>query len=205
MATIGDGYLFVHLPKCAGTWITEVLTAKADGRQLSHKHATPAELDPTSFNGRRTFTFVRHPLTWYQSRWAFRMLNGWQPAHAMDRAAMSNDFNEFVRLACAAKPGGWLAGEVEAFTESAPVKVDVGRMELLVPDLVSFVPTLESSRAWLAASPRSNHSDNSGLKSVELAVYDERSIDLVMSSERSVIDGHYDGFDHLSLIGPQRA
>lgn len=86
--------------------------------------------------GRFTFAFVRHPLKWYQSRWAYRMENGWEAGHPMDDACHSEDFNKFI-----AKLLNWRAGYLSDVydqycgPESAPISY-VGRQERLADDLI---------------------------------------------------------------------
>ena len=46
---------------------------------------------------RFTFGFVRHPLSFYQSYWRFKMRRGWRYENRFDRLMQAPDFPTFVR------------------------------------------------------------------------------------------------------------
>lgn len=72
--------VFLHMPKCGGTFVTNCLRAAKDdhGMPLMFRavpytaHFTLAEHPPNWVQGKFVFTFVRHPVTWYASFWAHR-------------------------------------------------------------------------------------------------------------------------------------
>ena len=74
MATCGnDRFLFIHVPKTGGMWVTEAL--QEAGVEVEEEiGATPEHplLSELERRGRFTFAFVREPLSWYASIWKFR-------------------------------------------------------------------------------------------------------------------------------------
>ena len=67
--------LFVHIPKTGGVWVEEALPACGIATAcplttggVSWRHPLPADIRG-SFDF--TFTFVRHPISWYESWWRF--------------------------------------------------------------------------------------------------------------------------------------
>ena len=65
--TVLPNSAFLHIPKTGGTWIFGSLW-KMDLVDKSFSHITAPEL--RLLTDKPIFTFVRNPLTWYQSRWA---------------------------------------------------------------------------------------------------------------------------------------
>jgi len=131
---------FFHLPKTGGTWVAQAVAAAgvqtwrpvpADGHLPSHGHASPLEVD---LGDRFSVAFVRHPLSWWRSYWAYRMRVGWSMADEFDRAVASDDFNEFATRVLDLSPGHF-DGLVGQFVGAPAPRVDfVGRFERLVED-----------------------------------------------------------------------
>ena len=79
---------FLHIPRTGGTWVREVL-AGANLIKDEIVSQTPEESTEGSVRSwhnvpssnadflarEHVFCFVRHPLTWYQSYWAYKMYN----------------------------------------------------------------------------------------------------------------------------------
>lgn len=64
MSLILPNSIFIHTPKTGGSWVSSVLAGWAVERLPKHIKCE----DIT--DERPKFTFVRNPLTWYQSRWS---------------------------------------------------------------------------------------------------------------------------------------
>lgn len=141
--------VFVHIPKTGGTWVRRVLrtTGLYEG-DVARDHATPAELAafPVATARPIFFCFVRHPLTWYQSYWAYRMKNGWhRPSPSenelplpirtilLDANCRADDFETFVRNCLARYPAGWVSHLFRHYTTGCAF---VGRQERLRDDLL---------------------------------------------------------------------
>lgn len=137
--------LFVHIPKTGGTWVRKALEAAGVPWKRTGSDAhVPFHVIESAVEGRFTFAFVRHPVSWYQSYWAFRMA-------ALDRYGrtpfdehLSADFNEFVANHCTHRPGA-LPEPYEGYA-GWPVRLDrVGRCERLAGGLVEAL-TLAGER-----------------------------------------------------------
>ncbi len=88
---------FLHVPKTGGNWASAVFrTLCPDARQMAKIH-TPLKAAP----GKDVFTFafVRHPLTWYQSYFSYKLRKGWDPKNDWDHIVRSDTFDEFARKA----------------------------------------------------------------------------------------------------------
>src|SRR5271155_5433393 len=71
--------IFIHLMKTGGWTVISALDhAKLHRGTIGRDH-DPACLLPLPTHPRPfVFVFVRHPLTWYRSYWAYRMQAAWQ-------------------------------------------------------------------------------------------------------------------------------
>jgi hypothetical protein len=141
------GSVFLHIPKTGGTWFRQA--AYESGlrvEQLNGQHGTIGRLINTKvvaedyFNNRLVFSIVRHPLTWYQSRWCFRVKYGWHAEHPLDLNCASNDFCTFLERVLEFKPDGWVSWLYRIYNESPKHPIDfVARTENLVNDLVEWL------------------------------------------------------------------
>jgi len=87
----GNGWSFVHVPKCGGTWVVETVNLNGLGYTPHEKGERPGghdwpignRVDPERlltvryeaihFPGRLRFATVRHPVSWYNSYYQYRM------------------------------------------------------------------------------------------------------------------------------------
>ena len=102
--------IYIHIPKTGGTWVTKLL--QKEGRVLeiaNPTHLTLTELleDPAyaGWEGLPAFTFLRHPLSWYKSYFAYRTRFGWAKGSGLDRDCWNADFSTFVLRASEQHPG----------------------------------------------------------------------------------------------------
>ena len=131
--------LFLHVPKTGGTWVTRVLLECGASFEVLDSVSPHADL-PAVRNVKRqfTFAFVRHPLTWWQSFWAYRRATGWIKRHPFDSRVRSNgnDFSTFVDNVIARAPG-YLSRTFENYVGPPSAPIDfIGRYENLTDDLV---------------------------------------------------------------------
>lgn len=203
MALVTDRCVFLHIPKCSGIWIRHVFkVCKIPHIELGEQHSHFPEIaryQPEQFfKDRLLFSFVRHPLTWYQSRWAFRVKHGWKAQHPLDYNCASNDFRTFVDNVLRYKPSGWLTWECQSFIDQCPRPIDfVGRMENIVEDTIKVLTMAgeKFSAAAVRSCPRVNDSDMDGKSSKYWAPYNELLAKRVMAVESEVIARYYSGFD----------
>ena len=81
MALVLPRSLFVHVPKTGGTWVRAAIAAAGidaheSGPPETHDHFGVFDLPADLLAGRFTFGFVRHPVDWLKSRWAWAVLSG---------------------------------------------------------------------------------------------------------------------------------
>jgi hypothetical protein len=172
MAFLLPRSVFIHVPKTGGQWVTAALPpAGVPLEQLGVVHTSPDEIEDEPERRRRAFVFavVRHPLTWYQSRWAHQTDDEWEPIDALDwftprwiefwaefrEHCASFDFQEFVRLCVAHYPEGLVSTLYEAYTAGCDF---VGRQERLREDLLEALARAGESfdPARLHATPARN-------------------------------------------------
>jgi hypothetical protein len=213
VALATDKSVFLHIPKCCGIWIRHAFRVlKIPHVEIGDQHSHFPELfryrSPQFFQDRFLFAFVRHPLTWYQSRWAFRVKNGWRAQHPLDYNCASNDFPTFVDNLLRYKPDGWFTWECRMFIDNCPKPIDfVGHAERLVDDFITAL-TLAGERVVekaICAIPRLNDSDMDGKPSRFWAPYDNKLMRRVQAVERVVIDRYYADFEFnpRNLVGPR--
>src|SRR4051812_23743502 len=111
--------IYVHLMKTGGWSVREALTRMNLSQGEIGRGHDPASL--LVFPKRKRpfiFVFVRHPLSWYRSYWAFRMeaqwqvhpqqpITGWQTFGAvLDHECRADDFAVWMRNILAYVPEG---------------------------------------------------------------------------------------------------
>lgn len=81
MALVTEKALFVHVPKTGGTWVRRAIAAAGIRAEESgpfdvHDHYGLLDLPSYLVADRFTFGYVRHPVSWVQSRWAWAVRSG---------------------------------------------------------------------------------------------------------------------------------
>lgn len=146
------------------------------------------ETIPASFaESRFTFGFVRHPLTWYQSFWAYRMHTGW---HNSADYIQSNDFNEFVRLRTTYWPGFLLRHyDKYCFRNDGTSISFIGQYEHLASDLISALSQAgESFQVETILSLQRSNAAASLSKWSSSCIYQPETAQLVLEAERETIE-----------------
>jgi hypothetical protein len=150
MALCTERAIIYHIPKTGGTWIKVALQAagvryytpswskEPHPFNLKHAHSTPDNVTPQAKDGRLGITFVRQPVGWYTSYWAFRSRKGARRDEKFPADGLwSDDFDRFVSNLLDAYPQGFVTTLYQYYTGVDGQKVDfIGRQETLVDDLV---------------------------------------------------------------------
>lgn len=206
MALATDKSLFLHIPKTGGIWVRYAIKKLGIkfweiGDQHAHfpKYGEKSRLlafhDDEYYKEKYIFTFVRHPLSWYQSRWAFRMKHGWKPGlHPLDYNCASNDFRIFVKNVLNYSPRGWVTIEYLNYLDNTPKPIDfIGKTENLTKDLITALTLAgeDFDPEIIKQLPRANDSDLDGKSSSYWATYTEDLMRGVIAAESTIISRYY--------------
>ena len=119
--------VFRHIPKTGGGFVRHAI------RELGlPARACGSHMRSMAGVGHQYFTAIRHPLTWYQSMWRYRMQSGWvgdfMPG---DAAYVSDSFAEFVHKATP----GYYSQICDGYIDADTIII---RQESLVEDLIGL-------------------------------------------------------------------
>lgn len=200
---IDDKAVFLHVPKTGGTWFRHAMSQngiKFEEIGEQHNHFPYIlNLMPNGFyDDKFIFAFVRHPLTWYQSRWVFRAQHGWHLEHPLDFNCASNDFLDFLDRVFAYKPTGWLTHLYGMYINEIPNDIDfVGHTETLADDCVKVLKMIgvKFDEEKFRGTPRINQSGLDGMPSGYWAKYSSEWLDKVIVMEQTVISRYYVNYD----------
>jgi hypothetical protein len=208
MALVSNKSTFLHIAKCSGMWIRHAyklcnIPHVEVGDQHLHFPTLLRYNDEEFYKSRYTFAFIRHPLTWYQSRWAFRLKNGWRSQHPLDFNCASNDFATFINNVIQYKPDGWVTWEYKSYIDQVPGGIKfIGKTENLVEDTITAFREAgeEFNENVVRLIPRINDSDMDGFTSKQLAKYTPKLVDRVMAVESEIIRRYYHNVDPYSIV-----
>lgn len=149
--------IFYHIPKTGGMWVREALEqsvpsfSRVKEYQSRHKyglvrgHKTPKMVLSGDINNKKlySFTFVRHPYSWYKSYWAYRIVYGSDlqiPGKIVDfplEPLWCEDFEKFTKAVLRAYPDGILSKIYQCYVGKDGLALDfIGKQENLVDDLI---------------------------------------------------------------------
>ena len=202
MALATDKLVFLHIPKTAGMFLRHVFkVCNIVHYEIGDQHAHfpyLSSLNPKEFyDSRLVFTFIRHPLTWYQSRWAFRVKHGWRAQHPLDYNCMSNDFHVFLENVIRYKPNGWVTWEYCNYIDTVPSGIDfIGRLENLVDDTIKVLRLAGEtfSENAVRSIPKINDSDMDGKSSKYWATYTPKLLDRISALDGEIIRRYYSDY-----------
>jgi hypothetical protein len=196
MTAILSNSVFLHIPKTGGVWVRDVLKQNdlylRNIRVSNKKYTTNnpgswhnVPWDDADFIARpHRFGFVRHPLTWYRSYWAFKMRRGNWDTTDFDFKCKANTFIKFVDNIIRYYPDGYLTNLYSFYTSHCTF---VGRQEQLAVDLQYIVFEYEDVK--ITDFPdRVNYSSNDILAQ---ALYTPSQMKQIMWIERE-INNKYD-------------
>lgn len=193
----------MHIPKTGGSYIRkiiELLYINGEEKDLHHSRF-PELLNHIPINdlaNKTVICFIRHPLTWYQSRWAYRLSTplGWL-GNCLDFSCGSNDFNVFVNNCIDYTKGnnGWASEKMGSYINNIPsgIKTFIGKQENLHSDLISALIKCGAiiSETDLPISPRLNMSLNDKKSAHIIAKYDQNTYERVLQADGKFIERYY--------------
>lgn len=208
MALVTDRLIYIHVQKTGGMAVRRALHACAgcheSGPIEAERHIGLPELrvtHPGIDNNRIVFGFVRHPVAWIRSRWAFAMASGYeiQRQHRPSAAALwinscwDTDFSSFVDKYIERYPG--IATQTMfrmlGLWSDAPAHI-IGRTESLRADLayvLTYTHTQEGVVAKASAAlSQVNKTPDDVLASASVSVRMQARIE---SAEKPLMDRYY--------------
>lgn len=186
---------YAHLPKTGGQFVRSVIKAlDANIKEIGDYHSPPAVLYKHGFIAKVLVT-IRHPISWYRSRWYHRVRNGWAPMHPVDWECANNDFNKFVNNVIDYDDNGRLSTLTKLFIMKN--KFDqvefVIKNEQLKQDLYDVLVKVgfEVDRSFYDSLSNVNVAGRDEKSSTSVAVYDDSTLNRMMEKERWLIDNFY--------------
>lgn len=202
MALMSDKSLFLHNAKTGGMWVRHIykvnhIPHEEIGQEHSHFPALFNFRSKEEFQKRFIYTFIRHPLSWYQSRWAFRLKYGWKADHPLDYNCASNNFLRFVENCLEYKPTGWVTYEYKNYIDNVPWGINyVGKIENIVEDSITIMKMAGErvSIPVIRSMLRTNDSDLDGKPSEYWAKYTPKLVERVLQAESEIIERYYKNY-----------
>jgi hypothetical protein len=209
MAVVTDKFIFAHIPKTGGQFVRHVIEMlRIEHREVGKYHSMPNSALRTGVSLPSMIT-VRHPVTWYQSRWYHRIRHGWPPQNPIDWECASNDFNQFVLSMIEYDPNGRLCSIINSFLESKNrFNYDVKwvlKNERLTQELYNLLRELDYKfdKDRYFNLRKINVSGNKGASSGDFAVYRPDVLEKLLEHESWVINRFYDGITDPNALSDQ--
>jgi hypothetical protein len=198
--------VFYHIPKTGGMWVEAAMRgaglacepcteARGHPWRLIGRHATP---DGVAGGAGFSFAFVRHPLGWYRSFWAYRVMlrnfstDDGEGVFPPD-ACWAEAFDDFVLQCVEAHPSGWISALYRCYLGDEGDRLDyVGRQEHLADDLVRALRLAgeDFDEVGLRATPRRNRAASMPRFADQLEL-DRHTVQRVLNCERWVMARYY--------------
>ena len=143
MSEIGNNFVFIHIPRAGGHWVRECLQPLGT-RPARPYHGIPKD---ETLEGKRIFTFIRHPAAWLRSMWGRFERYEWSskgrfPYEKKLISVRSENFTEY-----ASNITERYSGIIGAFFDEFMVPgIMIGKTEYLAEDLAKFVPGMDTNR-----------------------------------------------------------
>lgn len=195
MVLVASKLAFAHLPKTGGKTIRSILSEVDETcREVGDYHSKPAILNSYGLSI-KVFISVRHPITWYRSRWHHRIRHGWLPAHPVDWQCANNDFNKFVNNVIEYDADGRLSTLIKLFMKkNNHDNVDyIIKNESLYQDLYDVLlssgySNLDDYKSYCNPTNVSGFGEES---SNNVAIYNDSTMNRLLEHERWVIHNFY--------------
>jgi len=203
MAFVTDKTLFIHVQKTGGMSVREVLyqcrpIGRESGDPELERHYGMPELcasHPGIECGRVSFGFVRHPVNWLRSRWAFAVMTGFNVHTRHGRAAAATwmhccwdeDFERFIEKYLERYPGIVTQTMFRMLGLWSPTPVNrVGTTETLFDDLIAILTDAgENLPSTIDFNRRKNATEESIVNGVSVS---GRLAGKIMQAEQALCD-----------------
>jgi hypothetical protein len=184
-AVANDRFVFIHVPKTGGGWVSKALEAAGvEAEPVSiEQHPMLCDVDRA---GRFTFAFVREPISWYRSLWRFHRAQPQDHWPKLNRY-IGLPLPDFLSSVASERPG-YLGQYFNCFIGEGGEAIDfVGRIENLADDLVHALTLAGQSfnEATVRAHPYRNPS------SFPCAPVPEAVAEQVRTAEHQVYERFY--------------
>lgn len=193
----GGKVAFVHIPKTGGTWVRECLKLNNlveqeileidlyNTTEATHEtqHSVPLT-DSQFMRCDYVFSFVRNPLTWYQSYWAFKSSYRWYVGKRFDKNTASRIFSDFITKVQKHYPQGYLSSVFKFYTD---ICTHVGQQENLQDGLVHFLEIYGFDTGSLIFPDRIKISP---VENKNIATYKVGQIEPIIELERKVFNDY---------------
>jgi hypothetical protein len=181
--------VFVHVPRTGGTFVREILYKyKFRTEIINHCHdSLETALDGVPKDV-FSFTFIRHPVTWYPSRFAYCVESKWSddgPFPELFRHFQAETLRGFVGNVQRLFPAGYLLGLFDRSCRCEKKEASfVGRYETLHSDLYRIL-------LRLGLNTHSTHQSKLVNASVNKVPLDDETANLIRWFERRAIEEWY--------------
>jgi len=191
MAVICKKSTFIHIPKTGGTWVRHVLfdlgvaLEEVKGQDFEPQfgfgttHNVPI-YDDRFLNQKFAFAFVRNPLTWYKSYFAYRQKYPWDKCTHFDLRCRAWTFPAFIEKVLSEYSFGYVSRMYEYLTEDCSI---VGKMENLKEDLINILQNAEED-----FNPRSIRHDRINVSKTESLKYGPGQVEQIISAEKETFE-----------------
>jgi hypothetical protein len=179
--------VFIHLPRTGGCWVSTAIAASGVPRFAAEQHCTPDVILPATPD-RESFTFVRHPVAWWRSWWAFTGHAGAWPSSGslftpVIRCCLWPSYADFMERVLADIPGEY-SRLVNRYTAGVH---HVGRTENLAADFTRIWARMGEPAPGRLPGPV-----NTGTYDVRSASTPEIDAEITRT-EAAVISAYYGG------------
>lgn len=193
MAVFTRKGVFLHIPKTGGTWVKAAI--EKAGLAVDHADDYHADLskirNDVRSQGKILFAFVRHPVEWVRSYWAFRKETR-RFNDAFDPMVWAEEFDVFSRRVVAFEPRGMINVHFDRYIGPPGDRILVGLQENLVEDLILILGLIgeDFDPEVIRSTPRQRDSA-AYLKQRSTVPPNLRN--LIVASNRRLVDEFYQG------------
>lgn len=178
--------VFLHIPKTGGSWVKRVI----QNLKLDIKREDEGWHSVQLLPGKFTFAFVRHPLTWYQSIWAYcwKEKHWHYGQHVKLACCKDADFDAFIDKVASRFPKGFLNNFYAKWTKHCHF---VGKYENMYNDLVTALQTAKEKFDPQIVLDMKSYTRNAAAKTDQwknkCLYFDMHSAEKIMKIEHEII------------------